>query len=125
MIVRYARASETALEVVWEGFLPRTLAPAYFRPSVDLSETATELRVIVEIAGLADDAYRIAVDRGVLVISGERPWEAPAGCARIHLSEIRYGRFQLEVPLPAHVRVTAAKASYDRGLLHVDLEKGA
>lgn len=130
VIIRYARTSGAALdpsllEVVWEGFLPRALGPPQFRPPVDVFETPDTLLVTVEIAGVADDGYQVVLRDNVLIVTGERPWRVPAGDAHVHVSEIRYGGFRVDIELPPGLGVVAAKASYERGLIRIALAKEA
>jgi HSP20 family protein len=130
VVIRYARTSGDALdssllEVVWEGFLPRALGPASFRPPVDVFETPELLLVTVEIAGVADDAYQVVLRDDVLIVTGERPWRVPPGEVHVHLSEIRYGGFRVEIELPVGIGVAGAKATYERGLLRIALAKEA
>ncbi len=124
-IVRYARTAldSSLLEVVWEGFLPRALGAPGFRPPVDVFETDVAFLVTVEIAGVADDGYHVALHDNLLIISGERPWQGPPGDARTYLSEIRYGVFRVELELPLGLRLSAAEARYERGMLRIKLTK--
>jgi HSP20 family protein len=57
---------------------------------------------------------------GVLVVAGERP--RPRGDGRVYQQmEIDYGPFKREVALPEAVDTSAARASYERGLLTIVL----
>ena len=130
VVIRYARTSGAALdssllEVVWEGFLPRALGSPSFRPPVDVLETPEILLVTVEIAGLADGGYQVVLQDDVLIVTGERPWHVPAGEVHVHLAEIRYGGFRVEIELPVGIGVAGAKATYERGLLRIALAKEA
>jgi len=130
VIIRYARTSGAALEpslleVVWEGFLPRALGPPRFRPPVDVFETPDALLVTVEIAGVADDGYQVVLRDNVLVVNGERPWHVPSGDAHVHVSEIRYGGFRVDIELPPGIRLAGTKATYERGLIRIVLAKEA
>src|SRR5262249_25745474 len=128
IVYRYALASNESvdaalLEVVWEGYLPRTLAGPYFRPPVDVVETDDAIEVTVEVPGVPEEQILVRVRDGVLVIAGERPWPPPRGDAHVHRSEIRYGNFRVAIQLPGDVRFEQPRAVADRGLVRIELPK--
>lgn len=94
-----------------------------WRPPLEVYETATELVVRVEIAGLAIGAVEVLIDRDELVVRGER-LVAPCAVPRMfHESRIRYGPFLAAVSLPFPVDERAANAEYADGLLLVTLPR--
>lgn len=91
-----------------------------FRPQVDVCRDGEKLTVVVEIPGADPDAIRVVLDGRTLLIAGERP--RPRGSADVwYRSEIEYGPFERELTLPADVTVDAAEATYERGLLKLEL----
>jgi HSP20 family protein len=115
----------SVLEVVWEGFLARSAAPPYWRPPVDICETSTELHVKVEIAGVGDDELDVALRDDLLQITGRRQWTAPIGDLHVHMSELRYGPFLVEIEVSDELRGVPVAWRYDRGILLVTLKKQA
>jgi HSP20 family protein len=93
---------------------------AGWRPPVDCYRSAkrSQLIVVVELAGVDPSRLRVAVERGQLVVSGERRRPREEGSV-YQLMEIEYGPFERRIPLGADVDVTAGEAAYDRGLLRV------
>ncbi len=61
----------------------------------------------------------VEVDRGHLVIHGERRDERAEEKEGRTLREVRYGSFRRSFKLPAHVTSEAISASYDAGVLTV------
>lgn len=61
----------------------------------------------------------VEVDKGNLVIHGERRDERTEENDGRTLSEVRYGSFRRSFRLPTHVTSEAVSASYDAGVLTV------
>jgi HSP20 family protein len=93
-----------------------------WRPDVDLIETAEEVRVIVDLAGVEEDDLEIAVFQDAVVIEGERRVPCEAGGV-YHAAAIRQGPFHIDVPLPTVIDPARAVADYQAGLLRVVLPK--
>jgi HSP20 family protein len=91
-----------------------------FRPQVDVFRSGEKIVVVVEIPGAEPDAIRVVLDGRRLLIAGERP-RARVGDEVWYRSEIEYGPFERELTLAFDVSVDDAEASYDRGLLRLEL----
>jgi len=93
-----------------------------FRPQVDCFRTddPPALHVIVELPGVDPASVEVVATGTALVLSGtrERP---PAGGARYHQMEIDYGPFQRRLDLAEEVDATGATASYENGMLRIEL----
>jgi len=100
-----------------------TVAPAAWRPAVDVCETESGLTVVVEIAGVDEEQANVALYADALVIEGERSSDGCGPDGRYHRAEIRQGPFRVELPLPFPVDADRVDARYDRGLLRVDLPR--
>ena len=61
----------------------------------------------------------VEVDRGHLVVRGERRDERSEDKDGRTLREVRYGSFHRSFALPTHVSADAVSASYDAGVLTV------
>jgi HSP20 family molecular chaperone IbpA len=76
--------------------------------------------VRVELPGIdVDKDVAVEVDRGRLVVRGERRDERSEERDGRTLREVRYGSFRRSFALPAHVTADAVTASYDAGVLSV------
>jgi HSP20 family protein len=106
---------------LWQ--VPRfTGMPYGFRPQVDCYRTddPPTLHVTVELAGVAPEAVQVAAVGRTLLVSGTRA-RAPAPGARYHQMEIDYGPFQRRIELSEEVDTTRAEATYEAGMLHIEL----
>lgn len=125
--VRYGRPAAVdpaaALAAAWASALSARPSAAEWRPPCDVTEGASGWTVRIEIGGLADDDLEILVYEDSLVVQGERPWPGAGEAERVHLAELRYGRFRVAVELPPAVDRDAVEARYDRGILTVALPR--
>jgi HSP20 family protein len=96
-------------------------APAW-EPPADVLETARELVVIVALPGVDADRVEIAIDRGDLVIRGDRVLPAELRDAVIHRLELPQGRFERRLALPAGRYADIRRAAVD-GCVLITLRK--
>jgi len=93
-----------------------------FSPRVDVYYCGDEPRAIVkaELAGVDIDSVSLEVAGRELVITGERPVQETEG--RVYQQvEIEAGPFRRVVELGADVVAEQARASYEDGILRVEL----
>ena len=90
-------------------------------PPTDLYEAQDAYVVRVEIAGMREDDFVVALEKDVLNISGSR--SEPTGPRAYHQMEIRFGKFATAVMLPGPVEADASEAEYKDGFLTVRLPK--
>jgi HSP20 family protein len=94
-----------------------------FTPAAEIVKDGEDAVVRVELPGVdvAKDV-NVEVDRGHLVIHGERRDERSSGDPAKdvgYVREVRYGSFRRSFKLPSHVTSEAISASYDKGVLTV------
>jgi HSP20 family protein len=100
-----------------------------WRPAVNIYEDQTHYCVVVDLAGMNPEEIDLRVDKGVLLLSGDRPVsEMPdaGGMVRLHLMEIDHGRFCREIRLPENADIEsteAVAATYRCGLLWIKIPK--
>ena len=90
-------------------------------PPTDFYETEEAFVIKVEIAGMREEDFEVALEDNVLMISGNRPGSNER-CAYYQM-EIRSGKFEITVEMPAPVKVEMAVAEYKDGLLMINLPK--
>ncbi len=94
-------------------------------PTMDVQETEKELRLTVEVPGLAEDDLRVDVTDDVLTIAGEKKVERDETQGAYRLVERRAGRFERRLALPGDIDAERATAEYEGGVLTVTLPKRA
>jgi HSP20 family protein len=94
-----------------------------FRPRVDVYYSGTDAPKAVvkaDLAGVSADDLNIEIRGRTLVISGERKAREAEG--RVYQQmEIESGRFEREIQLRAEVVADEARATYEDGVLRVEL----
>jgi HSP20 family protein len=90
-------------------------------PPTDFYETDASYVIRVEVAGMHQDDFTIALENDYLVISGVRN-ENPERRA-YHQMEIRFGEFRTAVELPLDVDRSKAQSEYREGFLVIVLPK--
>jgi HSP20 family protein len=126
--IRYGRAVGTlgasTFSAAWSALSTAVpVAAPLWRPPCDVLESADAWTLRAELAGLAEEELEIALYEDSVVIQGTRPWPGVVPGERVHLAELRYGPFRVELALPDEVDRDAVRAGYDRGLLTVLLPK--
>jgi HSP20 family protein len=78
----------------------------------------------MDLPGVPEDAVRVIVKRGTVLIVGEKtPTFCPAGDATFHLVERGFGRFARAVRLPTAVDASRATATLRHGELRIVLPR--
>ena len=91
-----------------------------FTPAAEIVKDGDDALVRVELPGVdVDKDVTVEVERGHLVIHGERRDERAEEKDGRTLREVRYGSFRRSFKLPAHVTGEAISASYDACVLTV------
>jgi HSP20 family protein len=109
---------------VLRAFVPvAPVAPLHWRPPADVCETASSIIVVLDVAGLDEEGIDVGLYDDALVVEGERRVAACGPDGFYHAAEIRQGRFHVEVALPSGIDADAVQATYESGLLHIELPK--
>jgi HSP20 family protein len=104
------------------GSMDRVFNGAVGWPSVEVSETAKEVKVTAELPGLDERDIELELAGGVLSISGEKNTETESKDRLF--SELYYGRFERRIPLEG-IEEDKVSASFKNGILTVTLPKSA
>ena len=91
-------------------------------PSVDVSETETEVIFTAEFPGCEKDEMDISVNEGLLSISGERQFTEKKE-TKHHRVERWYGKFHRSFVLPKSADAEKISANLKNGVLTVTLPK--
>lgn len=98
-------------------------SPSSWQPAMDIYETADDLVIVLDTAGMDKDSLEINTNRSSLSIRGERLDQRRGGREKYHMAEITFGGFERVVELPVPVDPDRASASYNDGMLEVVLPK--
>lgn len=107
---------------VREFFGPATAGEwaAGINPAVEVDRDGEDAVIRVDLPGVdvAKDVT-VEIDRGRLVIRGERRDERAEEKQGRKVSEVRYGSFRRSFALPSHITGDAVSAGYESGVLTV------
>jgi HSP20 family protein len=92
-------------------------------PAMDLVEREHEYTLRADLPGLSEEDVKIELDDNVLTISGQRSSEHEDRKAGYYRIERGTGSFRRSLTLPDGVDPQAIRASFDRGVLQVDIPK--
>jgi HSP20 family protein len=99
------------------------LTTASFVPPVDIYEDEHKVVLKLEVPGMKQDDFDIQVENNTLTIRGERKFEKEEKEENFHRIERRYGSFFRSFTVPNTVNTENVHASYDAGVLRIELEK--
>lgn len=94
-----------------------------FSPSLDVAETDQEIKVSVELPGMAEEDIDVSLSGDMLTIRGEKRREEEERRENYYRAERSYGSFRRSVPLPSSVDPGRADAVFRQGVLTVTLPK--
>jgi HSP20 family protein len=102
-----------------------TLTTAAFAPAVDIYEDEHKVVLKLEVPGMKQEDFDIRVENNTLTVRGERKFEKEEKEENFHRIERRYGSFYRAFTVPNTVNTENVAASYDAGVLKIELEKRA
>jgi len=92
-------------------------------PSLDVSETDSEVLVRAEVAGVDPKAIDISLSGPMLTIAGEKKESFESQNENCYRSERRFGAFRRSLQLPAEVDQEKVSAEHKNGVLTIRLKK--
>jgi HSP20 family protein len=101
------------------------LTTASFVPAVDVYEDAKKVVLKLEVPGIDEKDLDIRVENNTLTVKGERKLEKEEKEENFHRIERRYGSFYRAFTLPSTVDTENVQASYNAGVLKLELNKKA
>lgn len=102
-----------------------TMTTANFVPPVDVYEDEHKVVLKLEVPGIKQEDLSIQIENNTLSIKGERKFEQEEKEENFQRIERRYGSFYRAFTLPTTVDSENIQASYDAGILKVELLKRA
>ena len=110
---------ETRREVLLSGSWQ--IPSSMWMPPTDVYETEANLIVKVEVAGMREEDFEVAVEDYILSIKGNRPGQNERRA--YHQMEIRHGKFEIAIGLPTGINLEEAFAEYKEGFLTIVFPK--
>ena len=98
-------------------------AGAEWAPLVDITEDKKEYTIKAELPDVRKENVKVAVESGMLTISGERKFEHEEKDAKVHRMEMSYGSFTRAFALPEDADTSKILAEFKNGVLKVHLPK--
>jgi HSP20 family protein len=102
-----------------------SMTTASFVPAVDVYEDAQKVVLKLEVPGIEEKDLDVRVENNTLTIKGERKFDKEEKEENFHRIERRYGSFYRAFTLPSTVDTEKIGASYNAGVLKLELKKKA
>ena len=126
----FHREFDRLFENLWRGFeLP---APGRYEelfgvmmPKMNVTQAENRYRITVELPGMDEKDVEVVLSDNVLTIKGEKKVETEE-TEKLHTyMERSYGSFRRSIPLDVQVVTDKIEATFDKGVLTIDLPKTA
>jgi HSP20 family protein len=99
------------------------MTTASFIPAVDIYEDEKKVVLKLEVPGIEEKDLDVSVENHTLTVKGERKLENEEKQENFHRIERRYGSFYRAFTLPNTVDTENVAASYNAGVLKLELKK--
>jgi len=115
---------EKTLEQMFRTVNPMfSLSERNWSPQMDIYETAEEVIIRAEIAGVDKENLQVEINNRAVQISGTRSETTRDPRGTYRLAEIQYGSFERILYLPAPIDTEVVTSSYVNGFLQLRLAK--
>ncbi len=93
-------------------------------PHTDILETEDDVIIVMDLAGVGKEDFRVTFEENLLKVSGMRTKRQPPGLIRFHRMEIEYGPFEKLFRVPGElVDPQQIQAVHRNGFLELTLPK--
>ncbi len=92
-------------------------------PAMNIAETDKTIEATLEIPGVEEKDIKVRVEGDRLIVSGEKTIETKTEEKDWHVMERRFGAFNRSIMLPFEPAADAIAAHYDKGVLHLTVQK--
>ena len=117
-------AMDRMFDDVWRGEWPLSARWAGMEsPALDIQENDNAYTVVAPLPGINPDQINVRLQNGVLTISGEIESPKVDENSKIVVQERYYGKFSRSVTLPQSVDSDKVEATYENGVLTLNLPK--
>ena len=102
-----------------------SLTASSFAPAVDVYEDEHKVTLKIEVPGIDEKDIDVQVENNTLTVRGERKIEKEEKEENYRRVERQYGSFVRTFTLPQTVDAEKVSATYDKGVLNIELPKKA
>jgi HSP20 family protein len=92
-------------------------------PPLDVFETQEKFVIKMELPGVSADEVDISVEDSTLLVRGERQFYSEQNEENFHRIERRFGEFSRSLTLPQTADAQNIQASFDAGVLTIEVPK--
>ena len=120
------RSLQREIDRMFDSMLPRgngDAEQAVWTPRVDLAENDHAYFIYLDVPGMKKDELEVSFQDGSLSVSGERRQLESDKIDNLVRIERRFGRFYRSFDLPKAIDSTKIEASYEDGVLTVEVPK--
>lgn len=100
-----------------------TSSQSSWAPAVDVYEVDDRIELTLDLPGIDPDDVEVTVEDSTLTVSGARELRSDVSEDNFRRIERRYGSFSRSLALPATADPERIQASFDRGVLTVQVPK--
>jgi len=101
------------------------LTTSNFAPPVDVYEDEHNITLKIEVPGIEEKDIDVRIENNTLTVHGERKFEKEEKEENFRRVERQYGSFTRSFTLPNTIDAERVQATYDKGILKVQLVKKA
>jgi HSP20 family protein len=101
------------------------LTTSTFAPPVDVYEDEHNITLKIEVPGIDEKDVDVRIENNTLTVQGERKFEKEEKEENFRRVERQYGSFTRSFTLPNTVDPEKVQASYEKGILKIQLAKKA
>ena len=112
-----------SVEEEFDRMVGQRLARTAWVPPLDVRETEATFAVTVDLPGLEPNQMEVTFEDGLLTIRGQREFTKEVDEEQYHRIERSYGSFARSVRLPRTADAEKIEASFDKGVLTVEVPK--
>ena len=94
-----------------------------WQPDVDVYETADDLIVLMDTAGIDMDNMTVTAQKNSITVEGRRSLPKRGNVCCIHQLEIEMGFFKRTITFPVSVQIAATTFSCQNGILEIKMPK--
>lgn len=92
-------------------------------PAVNIKESTTSFLIELAAPGKSKDDFNVEIDHNMITISSETKQETEVQEGKYTRKEFNYSSFRRVFTLPETVNTDSIHASYENGVLKIDLPK--